>query len=50
MYGKEGPETDTAQHPNSDKLYQDYGVSNAELEKYRRIQKENLEFLLEMGF
>ena len=37
MYGKEGPETDAALLNNLDKLYSDFPVSNAELEKYRKI-------------
>ena len=33
-----------------EKIYSDFSVTDAELEKYRKLQKEYLEFLVEMGF
>lgn len=48
VIGKEGVETDTAV-PTHGKYSEEYLVTEAELEKYRKLQKEYLEFLIEMG-
>ena len=49
IVGKEGPETDFNEQNRIEKQIMEFNLSEAEQDKYLRIQKEYLEFFIEIG-